>query len=112
MKTLDTDELYHNVHGFLKMKGIELKPGSYSQKIQKGCALLSDAINVGQEGLTRAKVEIDKKLGQLRQIIHEKTAPAGQSTAPPTSAPKAPKRSTSAHRSRKKTRRSKKTGAA
>lgn len=79
MKTLERDELYQNLQGFLKAKGVELNAGSYSQKIQKGCDLLSDAINTSQKGLVRAKVEIDAKLGQLRQLIHEKTAPAGGS---------------------------------
>ena len=74
MKPLEKDELYQNLQGFLKNKGVELNPGSYSQKIQKSCELLSDAINAGQHGLARAKVEIDKKLDQLRQVIHEKTA--------------------------------------
>ena len=75
MKPLEKDELYQHIHGFLKNRGVELKEGGYSQTIQKSCSLLSDAINVGQEGLTRAKVEVDKKLDQLRQVIHEKTAP-------------------------------------
>jgi hypothetical protein len=101
MKTLEKDELYQNVHGFLKTKGVELKPGSYSQKIQKGCALLSDAINVSQKGLARAKTEIDKKLDQLRQVIHEKTASPGTSTPP---GPDAAKQSTSGNRARKKPR--------
>ena len=83
MKTLERDELYQNLQGFLKAKGVELNEGSYSQKIQKGCDLLSDAINTSQKGLVRAKVEIDAKLGQLRQLIHEKTAPAGGSGAAP-----------------------------
>ena len=98
MKTLEKDELYQHLHGFLKTKGVELKEGSYSQSIQKGCALLSDAINVSQQGLTRAKVEIDKKLDQLRQVIHEKTAPSGASTRPE---PK-PKQSASSNRTGKR----------
>lgn len=81
MKTLSKDELYQNLQGFLKAKGVELKDGSYTQKIQKSCALLSDAINTSQKGLARAKVEIDKKLDQVRQVIHEKTAAPGSSTA-------------------------------
>jgi hypothetical protein len=81
MKTLEKDELYQNLHGYLKNKGVELKAGGYSQKIQKGCELLSDAINTSQQGLARAKVEIDKKLDQLRQVIHEKTAPGGTSAS-------------------------------
>jgi hypothetical protein len=83
MKTLKKDELYQNLQGFLKNKGVELKAGSYAQKIQKSCSLLSDAINTSQQGLTRAKVEIDKKLDQLRQVIHEKTAPSAASAVPP-----------------------------
>ena len=82
MKPLEKDELYQNLQGFLKNKGVELNPGGYSQKIQKSCELLSDAINAGQKGLTRAKVEIDKKLDQLRQVIHEKTAPAASAPKP------------------------------
>jgi hypothetical protein len=82
MKTLSKDELYQNLQGFLKAKGVELKEGSYARKIQKSCNLLSEAINTSQKGLTRAKVEIDKKLDQVRQVIHEKTAPPGSSTPP------------------------------
>ena len=81
MKPLEKDELYQHIHGFLKNRGVELKEGGYSQTIQKSCSLLSDAINVGQEGLNRAKVEVDKKLDQLRQVIHEKTAPQGSGNA-------------------------------
>jgi len=82
MKTLEKDELYQNLQEFLKAKGVALNAGSYSQKIQKSCELLSDAINSSQRGITRAKVEIDKTLDQLRQVIHEKTAPAGSASAP------------------------------
>jgi len=81
MKKLQTDELYQNLQEFLKNKGVELRAGTYARKIQKSCSLLSDAINTSQQGLARAKDEIDKKLGQLRQVIHEKTAP------PPPAAP-------------------------
>ena len=75
MKPIQKDELYDHVSGFLKGKGIELKEGSYAKGIQKGCTLLADAINLSQAGLSRAKVEVDKKLEQMRQVIHEKTAP-------------------------------------
>jgi hypothetical protein len=75
MNPLEKDELYQNLSGFLKNKGIELKDGSYAQGIQKSCNLLSEAINLGQQGLDRAKTGIDKKLDQMRQVIHEKTAP-------------------------------------
>ena len=75
MKPLSENELFHNLKGFLKTKGIELEEGSYTHGIQKSCSLLSDAINLGQQGLGRAKSGIDKKLDQMRQVIHEKTAP-------------------------------------
>jgi len=80
MKSLEKHELYENLTGFLKSKGIELKEGSYAQAVQKSCSLLTDAINLGQEGLERAKNKIDTKLDQVRQVIHEKTAPKSAST--------------------------------
>lgn len=94
MKPLEKDELYQNLQGFLQAKGVELKDGSYTKTIQKSCALLADAINAGQQGLSRAKVEVDKKLDQLRRVIHEKTAPKTTSAPPPNSTnspPKAPR---------------------
>jgi hypothetical protein len=75
MKPLNQDDLYENLRGFLKGKGIELQQGSYAHGIKKSCSLLTDAINLSQQGLDRAKTEIDKKLDQMRQVIHEKTAP-------------------------------------
>jgi hypothetical protein len=83
MKSLDKNELYENLTGFLKGKGIELREGTYAQAIQKSCALLSDAINLGQDGLERAKTQIDTKLDQLRQVVHQKTAPKSASTKVP-----------------------------
>ena len=80
MKPLEKHELYENLTGFLKTKGIELKDGSYVQAIQKSCSLLSEAINLGQQGLGRAKTKIDSKLDQVRQVIHEKTAPKSART--------------------------------
>ncbi len=93
MKRLDRDELFQHLKGFLKAKGIELQEGSYSNRIRSSCGLLSDAINVGQEGLDRAKTQIDKKMDQMRQVIHEKTAPrkpaGGAAASPPPSNPPA-----------------------
>jgi len=89
MKQLNQDELYENLRGFLKGKGIELQVGSYARGIQKSCSLLSDAINLGQQGLDRAKTEIDKKLDQMRQVIHEKTAPKTAASPPKTGTPHA-----------------------
>ena len=75
MKTINKDELYQHLGGFLKTKGIELTDGSYAKRIQQSCGLLSDAINLGQAGIEKAKVGTGKKIEQLRQVIHEKTAP-------------------------------------
>lgn len=108
MKTLDKDELYQHLQGFLQNKGIELKEGSYARKIQKSCALLSEAINTSQKGLARAKVEIDKKLDQVRQVIHEKTAPPRPSAPPPKQEPAPPKQGAAPKAAAKKPRSPKK----
>jgi hypothetical protein len=76
MKTVNRDELFQNLSGFLKSKGIELKSaGSYTQRIQKGCGLLADAVNATQKTVRRAKAKADETLDHLRQSIHEATAP-------------------------------------
>ena len=75
MKPIDKKELYQHVGQFLKGKGIELTEGSYSKGIQATCSLLADAINLSQAGIEKAKTGLDKKLDQVRQVIHEKTAP-------------------------------------
>jgi hypothetical protein len=95
MNPIQKDELYENISQFLKGKGIELTEGSYTKGIHAGCSLLADAINLSQTGLDRAKVGlgktkegIEKKLDQVRQVIHEKTAPKPPvSAAPPPPAP-------------------------
>lgn len=95
MKPIKQDELYEHLSGFLKSKGIELKEGSYANGIQKGCTLLIDVINLSQEGISRAKVQIDKKLDQMRQVVHEKTAPKPkpETKTPKSRAPKAKSKS-------------------
>lgn len=89
MKRIKKGELYRHVDGFLKTKGVELKPGSYTERIQRVCGLLSDVINTSQDGLERAKAETEKRLDKMRQVIHEKTAPkaAPSATPPPASTP-------------------------
>jgi len=90
MKRINHDELYEHLCGFLKAKGVALEQGSYPNKVQKGCQLLADAINLSHAGLKRAKGEVDKKLDQMRQVIHEKTAPKPPPASPsPQSPPKA-----------------------
>lgn len=80
MIPIQKDELFAHLGQFLKTKGIELKEGSYANGIQKSCALLTDAINLSQKGIRRAKVEIDQKVEKMRQVIHEKTAPKTKPT--------------------------------
>ena len=87
MKPIDKDELYQHLSSFLSSKGIDLKQGSYTHGIQKGCTLLTDAINLSNSGLKKAKTQVDQKLDQMRQVIHEKTAPKPKPTAPGTAAP-------------------------
>ena len=81
MKTIKKDELFRNLGGFLKSKGIELNDGSYTTRIQKSCNLLGDAINATQKTVKQTKVHVDQALDQLRQSIHEHTAPQPPRTA-------------------------------
>lgn len=74
MKQIDKNELYQNLRGFLKSKGIELQDGSYANRVRQGCGLLADAVNATQKTVRRARVEVDRKLDQLRQSIHNATA--------------------------------------
>jgi hypothetical protein len=85
MKTIKKDELFRNLSDFLNTKGVELKDGAYAKRVNRACDLLTDAINGTQKTIKRAKVEVDNKLAQLRQTIHEATAPEPPPTA---SAPK------------------------
>lgn len=75
MKEINKEEMFSNLKDFLKTKGIELQEGSYSQGIRKGCDLLTDTVNLSQRAFDRAKDAMDKGLDQVRQTIHEKTAP-------------------------------------
>jgi hypothetical protein len=75
MQTIKKDELFRNLGDFLKSRGIELNDGSYTTRIQHGCNLLSDAINATQKTVKKTKIEVDQALDQLRQTIHERTAP-------------------------------------
>src|SRR4051812_31925638 len=82
MKPIEKDELYDHVTGFLKNRGIEMKEGTYTKGILKGCTLLADAINLSQSGLELARTEIEKKMDQMRQVIHESTAPRPATESP------------------------------
>ena len=82
MKKIEREELFDHVRGFLKAKGISLDKGSYAEHIQQGCHLLTDAINATQSTVERARAEVDRKLDQLRQSIHEATAPRPPAAGP------------------------------
>ena len=82
MKKIERDELYEHLRGFLNSKGIALDAGSYAQRIHQGCNLLADAINATQNTVVRARAEVDRKLDQLRQSIHEATAPQPPNASP------------------------------
>jgi hypothetical protein len=75
MNQINKEEMFGNLKSFLKSKGIEVQEGAYAQRIRQGCELLTDSINVSQRTLKRAKSAMDKGLDQLRQTIHEQTAP-------------------------------------
>src|SRR5260370_9062404 len=93
MKPIAKNEIYEHTSQFLKARGIEMKEGSYTKQIQKGFGLLTDAINLTQKGIERASAEIDTKLDQLRQVIHEKTAPKPSANPPAAQPPPAQSRS-------------------
>jgi len=82
MKQIEKDEIYEHLSQFLKSRGVEMKDGGYVQQIQKGCSFLTDAVNLAQQGLERAKTEMDKRLEQMRQVIHERTAPKAAPNPP------------------------------
>ena len=83
MKTIERDEIFENLKRFLKSRGIELQEGSYTRGIQNGCGILADTVNLSQRALARARTEMGKRLGQVRQAIHEKSAPASPPRQPP-----------------------------
>jgi hypothetical protein len=82
MKHIEKEELYAHVSNFLKVKGIELKEGSYSNFIHNGCKVLAEAINLSQQGVQRAKSGLNEKLDEMREIIHRKTAPRRPANPP------------------------------
>jgi hypothetical protein len=82
MKRIEKDELYENLAQFLQQKGVKLTEGSYAQTLHKSCRMLADIINLSQQGLERAKTGIDTKLEQVREVIHQKTAPKDRATPP------------------------------
>ncbi len=87
MKEIDKNELYQNLRGFLKSKGVTLEEGIYSKRVEQGCHALAGVINTGQDVVARAKVEVNKGVDYMRQSIHEATAPKPPRPAPAASKP-------------------------
>jgi hypothetical protein len=87
MKHIEKEELYAHLSDFLKSKGIELKEGSYSNFIQNGCKVLAEAINLSQQGVRRAKSGLNEKLDEMREFIHQKTAPRRPANPPAAAGP-------------------------
>jgi len=77
MKTIKHNELYEHVSEFLRSRGIELKDGTFTRGIRRGCTLLTDTVNTAQQGLHKAKSQVETKVNEVRQAIHRKTAPRG-----------------------------------
>ncbi len=109
MKTLKKNELYRHLGGYLKARGIELKDGSYATRIQQGCGLLTEAINCAQRGIAEAAAQMDQGLDKMRDIIHQKTAPKGPATTPPSACPSKAPKSRRAGARKQKTQKAKKT---
>jgi hypothetical protein len=87
MNTVNKDELYQNLSNFLKIKGIELKEGTYALRLQQGCNVLAEIVNTTQHTVGTAKAKVDIALDQLRETIHQATAPKPPRAAPAASAP-------------------------
>lgn len=83
MQPIKKNELFHHLGEFLKSKGIKLTNGSFTAPIQEGCNLLSDAINATHKTVEHTKIQVDEALDQLRQSIHERTAPKPTASAAP-----------------------------
>jgi hypothetical protein len=84
MKEIKKEEVFGNFRDFLKSKGIELQEGLYTQRIRQGCEIVTDSVNLSQQALRKTKSAVNRGLDQLRQVIHEQTAPkSGGGQAPP-----------------------------
>jgi len=75
MNKIDKHEMFQNLRSFLKSKGVTLDEGTYSKRVEQACHVLTGAVNAGQSAVERAKVEVNKTVDNLRQSIHEATAP-------------------------------------
>ena len=77
MKTISEKDLFDNVNGFLKQRGVELGEGIYTQRVQTCCRLLAEVVNTTQKTVSQAKNKVGATLDEILRKIHAKTAPAG-----------------------------------
>jgi len=75
MNEINKEEMFGSLKSFLKSKGIEVQEGSYAEGIRKGCDILTDTVNLSQRAFERAKGAVEKGVDQVRQTVHERTAP-------------------------------------
>jgi hypothetical protein len=78
MSDIKKEEMFGNLKSFLKSKGIDVQDGAYAEGIRKGCEILTDTVNMSQRAFDRAKDAVGKGLDEVRQTVHEKTAPKGK----------------------------------
>jgi hypothetical protein len=81
MSDIKKEEMFGNLKSFLKSRGIEIQEGSYANGIRKGCDILTDTVNMSQRAFDRAK-----GLDQVRQTVHEYTAPKSKTAGAKTAA--------------------------
>jgi hypothetical protein len=81
MSDINKEEMFGHLKGFLKSKGIDIQDGTYAEGIRKGCEILTDTVNMSQRALEKAKGAVDKGLDQVRQTVHERTAPKSKPAA-------------------------------
>lgn len=86
MNKIDKEELFEQLSRFLKTKGIELQEGPYTRTIHKSCQVLADTLNLSQQAMERARVEVERSLEQVREAMHRKTAPRKPPVQPRTGA--------------------------
>ena len=75
MSEIKKEEMFGNLKGFLKSKGIDIQEGSYANGIRRGCDILTDTVNMSQRAFDRTKTVVEQGLDQARQTVHEYTAP-------------------------------------
>jgi hypothetical protein len=92
MNKINKEEMFGNLKSFLKSKGIDIQEGTYAEGIRKGSEILTDTVNLSQRALVRAKGAMDKGLDQVRQTVHERTAPKTPNAANQTTSAANPNR--------------------